>query len=526
MKETKRPNIVVILCDDMGFSDVGCFGSEIETPHIDAIADKGIRMTQFYNTARCCPSRASLLTGLHPHQTGIGILTSDDRPAGYTGTLGQDCVTIAEVLSDSGYGTYMSGKWHVSGHTKSIDETWPRGRGFDRFFGTCNGGGNYYWPATLAEDDQFLRYEDKPEGFYFTDAITEKAEQYIREHVRDRAEDPFFCYVAYTAPHWPLHAPEELVARQRGRYDDGWDAVRERRWQRQQDAGWFDNAFQASARDPEVPSWDAAPDHEWEASRMEVYAAQLSRMDEGIGRLLATLRELDAEEDTLVMFLSDNGGSAEVIPPGLDALPFPKQTPDGRQITLGNSPDIAPGPEETFISYGRAWANVSNTPFREFKHWVHEGGIATPLIAQRPGGGLGGGDVVPNPHQLPDIMATILDATGATYPESRDGLPVPPAEGTSMLPAWSGAGPDDSRTLYWEHEGNAACRRGRWKLVRKYPGPWELYDMVDDRAELNDLALAHRDIVMELATAYQAWAARVGVIPAEVWKPLYPETGM
>lgn len=522
MISSKRPNVIVILADDMGFSDIGCFGSEIPTPNLDSIADRGLKMTQFYNTARCSPSRASLLTGLHPHQTGIGILTSDDRPAGYSGTLSEDCVTLAEVLRDAGYGTYMSGKWHVSGHTKKIDETWPRGRGFDRFFGSCNGGGNYYWPSTLAEDDELLSYEDRGEDFFYTDAITSKAQQFVREHIRDRSEDPFFCYVAYTAPHWPLHAKPEHIAEQAGRYDEGWDVTRERRWKRQEAAGWFGTSFDASPRDPAVPAWEESDHKEWEAKRMEVYAAQVAQMDHGIGRIMDDLRHLGIEDDTLLVFLSDNGGCAEEIPAGLDLLPFPKQTPDGRPIDIGNSPEIVPGPEETFMSYGRAWANVSNTPFREYKHWVHEGGIATPLLAQWPWGGFDGGRVVDNPHQLPDIMATIIQAAQAEYPASRDGKSIQPLEGTSMLPAWSGAKADPDRYLFWEHEGNAACRRGNWKLVKKYPGAWELYDLTVDRAELNNLALQHRDIVRELSDAYQAWQGRVGVIPPEVWLPLHP----
>ncbi|WP_018653253.1 arylsulfatase [Actinomadura flavalba] len=520
MPSSERPNVMVILCDDLGFSDIGCFGGEIPTPAVDGLAERGVRMTQFYNTARCSPSRASLLTGLHPHQTGIGILTADDRPAGYAGTLSEDCVTIAEVLRDAGYGTYMAGKWHVSGHTGRIDETWPLGRGFERFFGTCNGGGSYYWPATLAEDDAFLSYDDRPDDFYFTDAITARTQRYVREHVRDRPHDPFFCYVAYTAPHWPLHAPEELVAAQAGRYDEGWDVVRERRRERQREGGWFGTSFEAAPRDPEVPPWDEAPDREWQARCMEVYAAQVARMDEGIGHILETLRETGTEENTLVLFLSDNGGSAEVIPVGRNRLPFPRRTPDGRPIEIGNTPQTRPGAEETFVSYGKAWANVSNTPFREYKHWVHEGGIATPLVARWPAR-LPPGRLVHDAHQLPDIMATVLEVTGAHYPLTRAGTPVQAPEGASMLGGWTGQAAAAGRYLFWEHEGNAACRRDDWKLVKRYPGAWELYDLRTDRAELRDLALERREIVRELADAYQAWSVRVGVIPPEVWRPLY-----
>lgn len=517
-----KPNVIVILADDMGYSDIGCFGSEIPTPNLDSLAAQGVKLTQFYNTARCSPSRASLLTGLHPHQTGIGILTQDDRPAGYAGTLTNSCVTIAEVLRAGGYGTYMSGKWHLSGHTKAIDETWPTGRGFDRFFGSCNGGGGYYWPSTLALDEQFLAYEEHGKSFFYTDKITEHAVRFIDSHLQQRGDDPFFCYVAYTAPHWPLHASPEDINEQRGRYDAGWDKTREARWRRQQSLDLFRGSLRLSDRDASVPAWEDSSDRAWQAQRMEVYAAQITRLDKGVGQILDKLDAAGITNDTLVIFLSDNGGCAEEIPAGLTKLPFPKQTPAGAPIKIGNVASVAPGPEDTFMSYGRAWANVSNTPFREYKHWVHEGGIATPLLARWKGGNLRAGESIDTPFQLPDIMATVLDATGVRYPSQRKGQDIPLLEGTSMLKTWQpGEAANTDRYLYWEHEGNAACRRGRWKLVKKYPGAWELYDLDIDRSELNNLALEHRDIVLELSRAYEQWAIRVGVIPREVWAPLY-----
>lgn len=515
-----RPNIVLILADDMGFSDIGCYGGEIATPNIDALAQSGVKMTQFYNTARCSPSRASLLTGLHPHQTGIGILTSDDRPAGYAGTLSTDCVTMAEVLRSDGYGTYMTGKWHVTGSTRSADESWPCQRGFDRFFGSINGGGSYYWPSTLSEDNSFLPF-DTAQTFFYTQAIADRTGQFLRDHVAGRPEDPFFCYVAFTAPHWPLHATEEDIAAQSGRYDHGWDEVRDQRWKKQEQLNLFDQQFAAAPRDPSVPAWVETPDKEWQARRMEVYAAQVAQMDRGVGQILDTLQNLSVLDDTLVIFLSDNGGCAEEIPVGALKLPFAQETPDGRPIKIGNTPEVWPGSDETFMSYGRPWANVSNTPFREYKHWVHEGGISTPLIASWPSGGLAAGERAPAPHQLPDIMATILDITGASYPSSFNGHSIQPLEGTSMTPAWRGRHQTENRYLFWEHEGNAGCRRDKWKLVKKYPGPWELYDMDNDRAELNDLSLEHREVVNDLSNAYQDWSMRVGVIPPEVWSPLY-----
>ena len=521
MKKAK-PNVIIILADDMGYSDIGCFGSEIPTPNLDSLAAQGVKLTQFYNTARCSPSRASLLTGLHPHQTGVGILTRDDRPAGYAGTLTEGCVTMAEVLRSGGYATFMSGKWHLSGHTKAIDETWPTGRGFDRFFGSCNGGGSYYWPSTLVLDNQFLAHEEHGEGFFYTDKITEHAVNFIDDHVRLRAEDPFFCYVAYTAPHWPLHALPQDIEEHRGRYDAGWDVTRQARWERQRALNIFKGSLCLSDRDPCVPAWQDSQHRSWEAQRMEVYAAQIARLDKGVGQILAKLATEGIADDTVVIFLSDNGGCAEEIPVGTSRLPFPNHTPAGAPITIGNTVSIAPGPESTFMSYGRGWANVSNTPFREYKHWVHEGGIATPLLARWTSGHLRVGELVDTPYQLPDIMATVLEITGVSYPTHKNGQNIPQMEGTSMLESWQAPSvAEANRYLYWEHEGNAACRRGRWKLVKKYPDPWELYDLERDRSELHNLALEHRDIVLELSQAYERWAVRVGVIPREVWGPLY-----
>jgi len=517
-----RPNIVVVLADDMGFSDIGCYGGEIPTPNLDRLRSEGVAMSQFYNTARCCPSRASLLTGLHPHQTGIGILTRDDRPVGYAGTLNDRCVTIAEAVRDGGYATYMSGKWHVTGRCDTPDETWPLGRGFDHFFGTCNGGGNYWWPSTLTRDESPLGPHDCPDDFFYTDAIADSACDFITEHARRRAQDPFLCYVAFTAPHWPLHAREEDIAAHQGRYDEGWDVLRVRREARQAELGLFENDFPAGGRDPEVPAWADVEEREWQTRRMEVYAAQVATMDAGIGRILDALDETGRRDDTLVMFLSDNGGCAEGQPVGWgkSGLNFRQETPDGRPVRRGNIPDIMPGPADTFVSYGRSWANLSNTPFREYKHWVHEGGIATPLVVRWPQGGLQPGVVRHQPHQLTDVMATVLDVAGLSYPSAFGGVQRLAPEGVSMLDTWRGGTAPD-RYLFWEHEGNAACRRGRWKLVRKFPADWELYDIDVDRAEMSDVAANHPGVVTDLVREYDEWAQRCGVLPREDILQLY-----
>lgn len=524
MSSGSRPNIVLILADDLGFSDIGCFGGEIPTPNLDALATDGVRLTQFYNTARCSPSRASLLTGLHPHQTGVGILTRDDRPAGYAGTINDQCVTVAEVLGEAGYATHMAGKWHVSGRIDSPNGTWPTRRGFDRFYGTLDGGGSYFAPPTLMDGEVLM---EAPADFYYTDAVAGFAADAIRDHVGERPDQPFFSYVAFTAPHWPLQAPEPAIEQHAGRYDEGWAFAREARVDRQRALGLFgESDFLESDADPRVSGWNEEVDQGWQARRMEVYAAQVALLDEGIGRILRALEESGVAENTCVIFLSDNGGCAEEILPGGGRLPFARTMANGEPIAFGNTSDVWPGAVDTFASYGRAWANVSNAPFREYKHWVHEGGISTPFIVRWPASMPADAAIQDHPHQLTDVMATFVEMAGATYPGERDGQRVLRMEGVSMLPTWRGEPEEGERTLFWEHEGNAAVRRGRWKLVRKYPGPWELYDIAADRGERTNLALDERAIVRELSDAFAEWSARVGVVPREIWEPLYAPTAL
>jgi arylsulfatase len=508
-----RPNIVLILNDDMGFSDIGCYGGEIQTPNLDAFASSGVRFTQFYNTARCCPSRASLLTGLHPHQAGVGHMMDDYTHDGYRGDLNDRCVTIAEVLRAAGYATYMSGKWHVTRFTEGPKHNWPCQRGFDRFFGTITGAGSYFDPNTLTEDSTPI---ETPEGdFYYTDAISDRAARFIREHPDDR---PFFAYVAYTAPHWPLHALPEDMERYRGRFDRGWDVLREERLERMIDMGIIDPKWRLTDRDERVLPWDEAEHKAWEARRTEVYAAQVDRMDQGIGRIVDALRDTGRLDNTLILFLADNGGCAEEIAESWAPFIFSqvgrRHTRDGRPVHLGNDPAVMPGGEDTYQSCGVPWANVQNTPFRLYKHWVHEGGIATPLIAHWPARITARGELRHQPGQLPDLMATCLDVAGADYPAERDGKAIPPCEGFSLVPVFDDE-PNGRELLVWEHEGNAAARKGRWKLVRKHPGDWELYDMEQDRTELNDLASEHPEVVAELSGLYEAWAERCKVQPWE-----------
>jgi len=528
----RRPHVVIVLVDDMGFSDIGCYGGEIRTPHIDALAESGVRLTQFYNTARCSPSRASLMTGLHPHQTGIGILNYDDSPEGYPGTLNDRNVTLAEALGTAGYRSYLSGKWHLSGDIHTPTDSWPTRRGFDAFYGTLEGAGSFFRPRTLTRDETNIDDEALADpDFYYTDAITDHAVGFLRQHHTEHPDAPFFLYAAYTAPHWPLHARPEDIESYAGRFDAGWDSLREERLERLVKSGIIAPDWPLSDRDPRVPAWSEVEDKEWEALRMAVYAAQVDRVDQGVGRIVAELREQDALDDTLFLFLSDNGGCAEEMP--LESaqefvttyVSFDDKTRSGEPVRPGNDPSIRPGGEDSYATYGRSWANLSNTPFREYKHWIHEGGIATPLVVHWPAGLGTEARLRHQPHQLTDVMATLLEVSGADYARAAAGREVHPPEGTSLLPTLVDDATDDQRLLTWEHEGNSGARRGRWKLVRKHAQDWELYDMVTDRTELTDLAGEQPGLVAELAAAYEEWARRCGVIDREVVLDLYARRG-
>lgn len=507
MAAQKKPNIVIMMADDMGFSDLGCYGSEIRTPHIDALAAGGMRFTQFYNGARCCPTRASLLTGLYAHQAAVGHMVTDDHLPGYRGDLSRQAVTIAEVLKTAGYRTAMSGKWHVTPANEK-KHNWPMQRGFERYFGTIQGAGSYYDPAALVSGNEYI----KPEGadFFYTDAIASHANKFIDEF----AGQPFFLYVPFTSPHWPLHAIESDIAKYQGRYQDGWDALRVERHARQVKMGIVDQRWPLSPRDEKVPAWGDAPNKEWEQRRMEVYAAQIDRMDQNVGRITAKLREKGLERDTLILFLADNGGCAEEIARALTPNPsIPMNTPDGRPVRRGNRPEIMPGPTDTYQSYGIGWANASNTPFRTFKHWVHEGGIASPLIAHWPAGITRKNSINTSPGHLIDLMATCVDVAGATYPATMAGQKITPLEGLSLRPVWERGKRAGHAEIFWEHEGNRAVRQGKWKLVSKYQLPWELYDLAADRSELHNRAATNAAKATELQTKWEAWAKRAQVEP-------------
>ncbi len=482
-----RPNIVLILADDLGFSDIGCYGSEIATPNLDRLAQGGMRFTQFCNTARCCPSRSSLLTGLYPHQAGVGHMLDNLGTPAYQGYLNDRCVTIAEALRGSGYRTLMSGKWHVGEDRPH----WPVDRGFEHYFGLISGASSYWQldaKRKMAVDDK--PFTPPPTGYYATDAFTDRAIEMMDQH--GRGPQPFFLYLAYTSPHWPLHAHERDIEKYQGKYMIGWDELRRRRHARMIDMGIVDKRWPITPRDERAPAWETAADKKARDRAMAVYAAQIDRMDQNIGRVLAKLKQMQADQNTLVLFLADNGGCAEEIDRG--------------------TPGVPPGGPDSYLSYGLPWANASNTPFRLYKHWVHEGGIASPLIAHWPSVVTRGGALTNQVGHLIDLMATCVDVGQAKYPSHYEGRAITPMEGRSLLPVFQGTTIGD-RELFWEHEGNRAVRDGKWKLVSKHPQRWELYDMEADRTEMSDLSQKMPGKTAEIVRKYDAWAQRCGVQP-------------
>jgi arylsulfatase len=493
----KKPNILLIMADDMGYSDLGCYGSEIDTPNIDRLANEGIRFTQFYNSARCCPTRASLLTGLYSHQVGMGAMVTQKQnvePGPYQGYLNDNCVTLAEVLKPVGYKTYMSGKWHVG----EFEPQWPNNRGFDKYYGLISGAMNYFdiskakakgLERVFVKDGKL--HKPPSEGFYATDAFTDEAVNQLNDHHKS---DPFFMYLAYTAPHWPLHAHPEDIEKYKGKYKEGWAKLRDERWEKQKALGVVDEKWGISPQDPEAMDWEDVEDKERMDLKMAIYAAQIENMDKNIGRVIKKLEEMNELDNTLIMFLSDNGACAERGALGFEAL-------GGWDGKLGT--------KDSYASYGRSWSNASNTPFRLHKQWVHEGGISTPFIARYPKF-IQPGQISNQVGHVNDIMATLVEFTSADYPTKFNNHQIPPLEGQSILQALKG-GLSEPRTLYWEHFKNIAIRKGDWKLVSVANGDWELYNMKEDRTELNNLIDEKPGLVNELKNDFTTWANKVGV---------------
>ncbi|MBU6238625.1 MAG: arylsulfatase [Planctomycetes bacterium] len=530
--QSHRPNFVVILSDDIGFSDIGCYGGEIRTPNLDSLAAGGLRFTQFYNTARCCPTRASLLTGLYPHQAGIGHMMEDKGIPSYRGNLSTSCRTLAEMLKPAGYRSYATGKWHVTRHAGADGpkHNWPCQRGFDRYYGTIHGAGSFYDPSSLVRDNTMISpYADPeytPDKYYYTDAISDHAVRFIKEHHAQEENRPFLLYIAYTAAHWPMHALPEDIAKYDGKYDHGYEPIRRARYQKACSLGIIDPAQPLPAG---IGDWGKVNDKEWESACMEVYAAMIDRMDQGIGKVIDQLKRSGDYENTVILYMQDNGGCAEgmgrtgnknhpnIPRPNAPTLPamrstdfavagsVPSQTRDGYPVRMG--PNVMPGGDDTYVAYGEAWANVSNTPLREYKHWVHEGGISTPLIVHWPAGIAARGELRTQPGHLIDIAATLQELGQAKYP-----IDATPLEGRSLVPAFANHA-IEREAIYWEHEGNRAVRKGDWKLVAKHGGSWELYDIRADRTESKDLSTSKPEIVAELVELYEKYAARTFVAP-------------
>ena len=523
---TKRPNIIIIMADDMGFSDLGCYGGEVHTPNVDRLANHGQRFTQFYNCARCCPTRASLMTGLYPHQAGVGAMTFDRHKPGYEGHLNDNCVTIAEVLRAAGYRTAMAGKWHLSltregeDHMRHLNNqdiqgtfsdlaSYPVNQGFEKHYGVIWGVVNYFDPYSLVDGTEPVR--EVPDDYYITDAINDHAVGYIDQF--SNGDEPFFLYVAQTAPHWPLHALEEDIARYEDTFKCGWDAIRNARYKRMTEMGLLDpdDAVLTPRVDMEK-KWDAIRNQAFEARAMAVHAAMIDRMDRGIGRILDKLEETGELDNTLIFFLSDNGASPENTAIYRSGFDRPSETRDGEPIVYDRA--TPPGPESTFASIAHMWANAANTPFRYWKAEVFEGGICTPLIVHWPAGlTVDGGSITRAPGHVIDIMATCCDVAGAAYPEFYAEQPIVPLEGQPLTPLFRGDTRPGHDQIGWEHLGARAIRQGDWKLVALAKKPWELYNLADDRTEMHDLAEQEPERVKAMEKDWEAWARRTHVLP-------------
>lgn len=511
----ERPHIIVILVDDLGFADVGYHGSEIATPHLDTLARGGVRFSQFHNSGRCCPTRASLMTGLHPHQTGIGWMTEpagsqrgQTEPPAYRGQLNRQCVTIAEVLQQHGYATMMTGKWHLGYNDR---DCWPLQRGFEQFYGCIEGAMNFFQPQAPRGIVIGNREIDQPESttdraFYTTDAFTDHAIRFLEQERRDRGR-PSFLYLAYNAPHWPLQAHEEDIDRYRGRYRMGWEQLRRERYRRQIELGLIHPDWQLSPPTEGIPPWDWLDEAKQDEMdlKMAVYAAMVDRVDQNIGKLVAYLKQSGLYDQTLILFFSDNGACEE-----------------GGVLGRGEFHDIEKRNQQIDNAYGEAWANAGNTPLRQYKRFAHEGGTATPFFMHWPARISPQGPWYEDPAHVLDLMPTILDVAGADYPEaSATGQKLPPLEGISLRPAFDGRTLRRAEPIFHEHEMHASMRDGDWKLVGQRVAmidgtdrtQWELYHLGRDRTEMHDLAAEEPERVQRMAQRWQQWAERVGVYP-------------
>jgi arylsulfatase A-like enzyme len=507
--DASKPNLILIMVDDMGFSDIGSYGSEIRTPNLDKLAAEGIRFREFYNNSICAPTRASLLTGQYQHRAGVGYFDVNLGLPAYQGYLNKESLTLAEVLKQNGYSTLMSGKWHVGKDSLG----WPNQRGFDQFYGFVPGASNYFDigeygqapPVTLIKNN---KKENLKPGEYLTNKIVDNALVFLDE--QNKTQKPFFLYLPFNAPHWPLQALPEDIAKYKGRYDIGWDSLRQQRLARQRELGILLPNQKVAQRDPEVPKWDNLTYDQkqlWKA-KMEVYAAMIDRVDQNIGRVLAKLKELKKDENTLIIFISDNGAQGGYA--GSNRKPQRNSGPIG-----------SPG---SYDYQEQNWAYVSNTPHRQYKNNMHEGGFSSPFIAWFPKR-IKGGQIVKGTAHLIDIAPTFYELAGATYPSNYKGVKPHPLAGKSLVPVLTSQATEVNRgePLFWERAGNRAVRKGDWKIVSTYPSyKWELYDLSKDRGETKDLAGERPDIVNELSADYFKWAERTGVVDYDKIKPNQP----
>jgi arylsulfatase A-like enzyme len=484
-KEYQKPNIIIILADDMGYSDLGCTGSEISTPNLDKMAKNGALFTHFYNTSRCCPSRTSLLTGQYQWDAGMGHMDTDnsDLPE-YQGYINDKSMTISEVLKQNGYQTFMSGKWHVGSKERSM---WLDHRGFDQFYGTPSGGGIYFYPSKFYDRPVYWNGEQvHPDTtWYSTDGFTDYAIDYIEN--RREVEKPFFMYVAYVAPHYPLQAKKADIDKYRNMYLVGYDSIRQTRFAKQQQLGLMPKGGRPT--NPIYPDWVSVENKEEAALKMAVYAAQVDCMDQNIGRIMESLKKEGIADNTVVFFLTDNGA----CPVGWNKTP-------GAEIGTSNYNG----------GYG-LWYNVSNTPYRMHKRQEHEGGIITPLVVYWPAGIKKPGVVISEVAHINDFMPTCLELAGATYPQKNNNKTLDPLDGTSFLPQLNGGVANKNKYYFWEHEGNKAVRQGDWKLVALHGGDWELYNLKSDPFEQYNMIADKKELAEALKKKYEEWANEHGV---------------
>lgn len=504
--EAPKPNVILIMVDDMGYSDLGSYGSEISTPNLDRLAKEGTRLREFYNNSICAPTRASLLTGQYQHKAGVGYFDVNLGLPAYQGYLNKESLTLGEVFRSGGYSTLLSGKWHVGSEDQA---QWPNQRGFDKFYGILKGASNYFdtkplpfgkgYPVMLLKNNE--KQYPKEDSYYFTDEIGKNAIEFLDE--QNKENKPFFLYLAFTAPHWPLRAKPEDIAKYKGKFDKGWDVLRENRIQKLKENGIILPNQTISKRDEEVPEWNKLTYDEkqfWKA-KMEVYAAMVDNMDQNVGKVLKKLKDLKKDQNTLIVFISDNGAQGG----------FSTYNPLKRGLVKNDGPV---GTSGSFDYQEQNWASLSNTPFRQYKNDMHEGGFSSPFIAWFPSK-IKAGRIDKGTGHIIDLAPTFYELAGIEYPTAYKGIKTNPLAGKSLLPVLfdNVSEVDRGAPLFWERAGNRAVRDGKWKLVSTYPKyKWELYDLEKDRGETQDIADSNLAIVNKLSASYNDWALKTGVV--------------